>query len=221
MNPRIRHSLAALAVTVAIAAAIWIGRDVARNPEPKMATQTQLQIRTDLSQQPDTSIAAPAPVASAVEMPEPQAPSNDDPRVREFEQRAQFQQEVRSFFAQVPMLSSDERTARASSIAQQITQYEAAGEIAAAEALTLRSGLIRETVPDPAEQVEAVAALQKHYFQQGKRKQAEWEARIDPEFELYKAREREIIAEVSALTRVPDGLSRDEYLRRRLQNARE
>lgn len=220
MNPRIRYSLAATAVTVAIATAIWIGRDVTRSPQ-KVATQTQLEIKTDLSQQPETSIAAPTPVASAMEELQPQAPSNDDPRVREFEQRAQFQQDVRSFFAQVPMLSPEERTARASAIAQQITQYEAAGEIAAAEALTLRSGLIRETVADPAEQVEAMAALQKHYLQQGKRKQAEWEARIDPEFELYKAREREIVAEVSAMTRIPDGLSRDEYLRRRLQDARE
>jgi hypothetical protein len=85
----------------------------------------------------------------------------------------------------------------------------------------LRSALIRESVADPAEQVVAMAALQDHYRQQGVRKQAEWEARVDPEFELYKAREREIVAEVMAMTTIPDGLSRAEYLRRRLQSARE
>jgi hypothetical protein len=34
-------------------------------------------------------------------------------------------------------------------------------------------------------------------------------------------REREIVAEVMGMTSIPDGLSRDEYLRRRLQQARE
>jgi hypothetical protein len=40
-------------------------------------------------------------------------------------------------------------------------------------------------------------------------------------FQLYKVREREIVAEVMALQSIPDGLSREEYLRRRLQAERE
>jgi hypothetical protein len=141
--------------------------------------------------------------------------------VQRFQQRERFQQEVREFFARAPALPPEERAARARDIASAITHYEAEGEIAAAEALTLRSGLIRETVADPVEQLVAMRGLQEHYQQQGERKQAEWEARTDPELGLYKAREREIVDEVMAMTTIPDGLSRDEYLRRRLQSARE
>ena len=150
----------------------------------------------------------------------PSTPSGD-PRVEEFQQRERFQQEVREFFARAPALPPEERAARARAIARAITDYEAKGEIAAAEALTLRSGLVRETVADPVEQIVAIRGLQEHYQQQGERKPAEWEARSDPELEVYKAREREIVNEVMAMTTIPDGLTRDEYLRRRLQSARE
>ncbi len=155
------------------------------------------------------------------EIERPQSRPTVDPRVQKFQQRERFQQEVREFFARAPALPPEERAARARDIARAITHYEAEGEIAAAEALTLRSGLVRETVADPVEQLVAIRGLQEHYQQQGERKQAEWEARADPELELYKAREREIVDEVMAMTTIPDGLTRDEYLRRRLQSARE
>ena len=45
--------------------------------------------------------------------------------------------------------------------------------------------------------------------------------RNDPRFQSYKARERAIVAEVMALPRIPGGLTRDQYLRQRLQQARE
>lgn len=189
--------------------------------------------RTD----PPEAMPASAPVAESTEAPsrtqvhtvEPEVPASErpatrpttDPRVQKFRQRERFEHEVREFFARAPALPQPERAARAQAIAQEITRHEAAGEVAAAEALTLRAALIRESVADPAEQLEAIAALQEHYREQGERKQAEWETRADPEFELYKAREREIVAEVMAMTTIPEGLSRDEYLRQRLQRARE
>jgi hypothetical protein len=42
----------------------------------------------------------------------------------------------------------------------------------------------------------------------------------DPRFQDYKARERAIVAEVMGLGEIPGGLTRDEYLRQRLQQAR-
>lgn len=168
---------------------------------------------------PQTEVRTVEPQVPASERP--QARPSVDPRVQNFQQRERFEQDVREFFARAPALAAEERASRAQTIAGEITRREAAGEVAAAEALTLRSALIRETVADPAEQMEAIAALQEQYRREGSRKQAQWQARADPEFELYKAREREIVAEVMALTTVPDGLTRDEYLRRRLQSARE
>lgn len=218
MSKRTVHFIAAAGVSAGIAAAIWIGRDAAREEEPRMVQRPTAEL--DLAQpQPQSPTATSMPAAPAADRTAPQPVT--DQSAQEFERRAQFQQHVRAFFAQAPALPPAERSSRGQSIAQEITEYEAAGEIAAAEALTLRAALIRETVDDPAEQVEAMAALQEYYRQQGRRKQAEWEARVDPEFELYKAREREIVAEVRAMAQIPGGLTRDEYLRRRLQSARE
>ena len=43
----------------------------------------------------------------------------------------------------------------------------------------------------------------------------------DPRMQRYKAREKAVVAEVMAMTTIPGGLTRDEYLRERLQRERE
>jgi hypothetical protein len=214
VDARARNSLIVAGVAAA-AAVVWFMRPVEQQ-QPARSSVDAIEREPTQSQAPAR---APEPVAPATERP--QSRPTVDPRVQKFQQRERFQQEVREFFARAPALPPEERAARAREIARAITHYEAEGEIGAAEALTLRSGLIRETVEDPVEQIVAIRGLQQHYQQQGERKQAEWEARSDPELELYKAREREIVDEVMALTTIPDGLTRDEYLRRRLQSARE
>lgn len=214
MDARRRNSLI-IAGVAAAAALVWFLRPAEQQP-PAQSSVDAIEREPAQSQAPAR---ASEPAVPAIERPESRP--TVDPRVQKFQQRERFQQEVREFFARAPALPPEERAARARDIARAITHYEAEGEIAAAEALTLRSGLVRETVEDPVEQIVAIRGLQQHYQQQGERKQAEWEARADPELELYKAREREIVDEVMAMTTIPDGLTRDEYLRRRLQSARE
>lgn len=214
MDQRRRSSLIVAGVAAA-AALVWFARP-AEQQQPAQSSANAIKREPTQSQAPAR---ASEPAVPAIERPESRP--TVDPRVQKFQQRERFQQEVREFFARAPALPPEERAARARDIARAITHYEAEGEIAAAEALTLRSGLVRETVEDPVEQIVAIRGLQQHYQQQGERKQAEWEARTDPELELYKAREREIVDEVMAMTTIPDGLTRDEYLRRRLQSARE
>jgi hypothetical protein len=214
VDPRRRNSLIVAGVAAA-GAIVWFVRP-AEQQRPAQSSVDAIEREPTQSQAPART---PEPAVPAIERP--QSRPTVDPRVQKFQQRERFQQEVREFFARAPALPPEERAARARDIARAITYYEAEGEIAAAEALTLRSGLVRETVADPVEQLVAMRGLQEHYQQQGERKQAQWEARADPELELYKAREREIVDEVMAMTTIPDGLTRDEYLRRRLQSARE
>jgi hypothetical protein len=213
VDARVRNSLI-IAGVAAAAAIVWFMRPAEQ--QPAQSSGDAIEREPPLSPAPGRG---QEPVVPEIE--QPQSRPTVDPRVQEFKQREQFQQEVREFFARAPALPPEERSARAREIARAITHYEAKGEIAAAEALTLRSGLIRETVEDPVEQIVAIRGLQQHYQQQGERKQAQWQGRSDPELELYKAREREIVNEVMAMTTIPDGLTRDEYLRRRLQSARE
>jgi hypothetical protein len=214
VEPRTRNSLIVAGIAAA-AAIVWFVRPAEQQQSARSSVDA-------IEREPTQSQAPPrAAELAAPAIERPQSRPTVDPRVQKFQQRERFQQEVREFFARAPALPPEERAARARDIAGAITHYEAEGEIAAAEALTLRSGLVRETVADPVEQIVAIRGLQEHYQQQGERKQAEWQTRADPDLELYKAREREIVDEVMAMTTIPDGLTRDEYLRRRLQSARE
>ena len=85
----------------------------------------------------------------------------------------------------------------------------------------MRSGLVRETVEDPIEQTSrSVVSSSTTSSRANASRRSGRRVRIRS-CELYKAREREIVDEVMAMTTIPDGLTRDEYLRRRLQSARE
>jgi len=160
----------------------------------------------------------PAPAAevnqSATTM---SSPGSDNPI--DLAERARFNERAREFFAQAPALPPDEARQRAETIAKELSRIEQAGGMSAGETFLLRAGLIRATEPDEQKQAAQLRALEERYEIETRRRSAQ--AQSDPMFQLYKVREGEIVAEVMAMQSIPDGLSRDEYLRRRLQAARE
>lgn len=93
--------------------------------------------------------------------------------------------------------------------------------MSAGESFLLRAGLIRAAEPDEQQQAAQLRALKERYEIDTRQRTAQGSAQSDPMFQLYKVRESEIVAEVMSLQTIPDGLSRDEYLRQRLQQARE
>jgi hypothetical protein len=216
--------LAALGVLLAIAASVWFDHGTAPEQSAAVPGPQVSAVRVEPVVPVDTSIAAGPPPATeqpVVDGPALMDPPAADRRLQVFEERMRFHERVRTFFAQTPALSAREKRERAQELAQELTRYEAAREITAAEALLLRTALLRESVADPATQAAEITALRERYREESERKLAEWQQRYDPELEAYKAREQEIVAEVMVMTELPDGLTRDEYLRRRLQRARE
>lgn len=145
--------------------------------------------------------------------------SNDDPI--ESADRARFNEQAREFFAQAPALPPDEARRRADTISKELSRIEQAGGMSVGEIFLIRAGLIRATEPDEQEQAAQLRALKERYQADSRQRSARDGAQSDPMFQLYKVRESEIVAEVMAMQTIPDGLSRDEYLRRRLQAARE
>jgi hypothetical protein len=170
---------------------------------------------------PAVQVQAPEPNDAAVPPPqEEEATSSSaaaDPAMREHEARAAFHERVRTFFAQAPILSREEKQRTALELDEQIVEYERRRELSAAEALTLRLALIQETAPEP-ERLERMQALRDSYRA---RDEEHGGQAPDPMFELYKAREQEIVAHVASLHEIPGGLTREEYLRVRLQRERE
>ncbi|HEU5134939.1 MAG TPA: hypothetical protein VFU13_07330 [Steroidobacteraceae bacterium] len=137
------------------------------------------------------------------------------------ETRARFNEQARGFFASAAQMDEEDRLREAQRLEQELTRIEQAGGLSAGETLMVRAGLIRETVPAGAQQDAQLRALQERYRAETQRRVAAAQALSNPQFGSYKVRESEIVNEVMAMETIPDGLSRDEYLRQRLQSARE
>lgn len=198
---RTRVLLAGLAVA-ALAAAVLVGR----------------------SRESRASAAAPPPAATAATADgERQAALLRTPQAQALRDRQAFQSEARRYFRDAAALDAAERARRGRRIEQGIDAYERAGELSAGETVLLRTALIQATVPDRAEQMRQVEALAQRYRAHADARNAQWIAQQqnDPRFRSYKEREARIVAEVMAMRNIPGGLSRDEYLRQRLQVERE
>ncbi|QSP94917.1 hypothetical protein LPB19_00370 [Marinobacter salinisoli] len=208
-----RFKLASVAiggtVVIAAAAAIWIYT----TDTPNLAEQ------------------APAPKPGVIAIPQAVAP--DDPAITleqqqllqapetlTFARQLEFQGDVRAFFQQADRLTMEELTAQAAALKAQLTDYEEADQVTAAEALLVRIAIAKLEYPDEAEQKAAAEALIEHYQAESDARHQAWLAEPKPRFEAYKRQEKQIVEEVMGMQSIPGGLDRSEYLRQRLQQAR-
>lgn len=145
----------------------------------------------------------------------------DDPRVIRFSRDLEFQSRVRAFFEQADSLSDETRAQRAAAIEDQLESYRAEGKVSGPEALLLRLALARTLETDPQQQEAASRAVIREYRREAEQRMAQWHSRHQPEFAQYKQREQTIVEEVMAMDTIPGGMERNEYLRQRLQRARE
>jgi hypothetical protein len=149
------------------------------------------------------------------------AQADTSARPVDVQERARFNERAREFFAQAPALSPEEASRQAADLSQELSRIEQAGGLSAGETFLLRAGLIRSTVADEQQQLAQIRALKERYEADTRQRNAQASAQSDPMFDLYKVRESQIVAEVMSMQTIPNGLSRGEYLRRRLQAERE
>lgn len=179
------------------------------------------------STEPPTTLEAPIPQAADSDEPDQMAANSEQqqllnsPQARDLERRLAFQNQYRSFVQQAGQPEHAARQSEAERLSKRIDTLEAQGELALSEALLMQLGLIRATESDEATQKMKAQRLIERYQQISAEREARLAAQPDPNFERYKAEEKRIVEEVLALQSIPDGLSRDEYLRQRLQEARE
>jgi hypothetical protein len=166
------------------------------------------------AREPPADSPAPAPADAPARASENASPVD-------VHERARFNERAREFFAQAPALSPEEARQRAADLSQELSRIEQAGGLSAGESFLVRAGLIRSTVADEQEQATQIRALKERYEIDTRQRNALDAQQSDPMFQLYKVRESQIVAETLSLQVIPNGLSRDEYLRRRLQAERE
>ncbi|HSX71505.1 MAG TPA: hypothetical protein VLF16_11290, partial [Pseudomonas sp.] len=144
----------------------------------------------------------------------------NDPAVQGYRARLQFGADYQSFIKTSADLDEAQRRQRAAALAKEIDRREAAGELALSEALLLQIGLAQAEGGDEAAQKARADALVARYQALSQAREAR-NRTSDARFSQYKSDEKRIVEEVMALDSIPDGLSRDQYLRQRLQEARE
>ena len=204
---------AIIALTLAAVALGWVLHASKHTAEPANPTDA----RGTVGEAPeirDAPAYSPAPAPAG-------APVDASGSPVDVHERARFNERAREFFAQAPSLSPEEARQRADDLSQELSRLEQAGGLSAGESFLLRAGLIRSTVADEQEQLTQLRALKERYEVEARQRNARAAAQSDPMFELYKVRESQIVAETLSLQTIPDGLSREEYLRRRLQAERE
>ncbi|WAC64412.1 hypothetical protein OVA13_06495 [Pseudoxanthomonas sp. SL93] len=171
-------------------------------------------VASHATRQSSTALDNPSPALASLQA---------TPQARMHRERQHFEADAKDFFARAASMRAVERSERADALSRRIDHYEANGGLSAGEAVLLRTALVQATVEDPARQAEAVAAIADRYRAHADQRMAAFAAqqRNDPRFQSYKAREAQVVSEVMAMTSVPAGLTRDQYLRQRLQEERE
>lgn len=169
------------------------------------------------------SSSAQTPASTPAAADSRQAALASTPEARAYRSRLAFEQRVRGFLRDAHTLDENARREQAQAIGREIDQREQARELSAGESVVLRVSLIEAAEQDQAERIRQSQALVDRYRQQTAARQAAFEdqQRQDAGFQAYKAREAQIVLEVMAMTSYPGGMSRDDYLRMRLQEARQ
>ena len=144
------------------------------------------------------------------------------PEALAYRSRQEFEQETRNFLRDAPKLDDNTRNTRALALSREINRREQNREFSAGEAVMLRIGLIHAAVKDESERVRQAQTLIARYREQNVQRERAFQAqqRSDAQFQQYKAQEARIVSEVLAMQYYPDGMSRDDYLRQRLQETR-
>ena len=141
---------------------------------------------------------------------------------QQFHRYMDFERDMRRFLREQNAITQPERTRRARALMRRVDERERDKQLSAAEALKLKMTLIRAMEPDEKKQALQIADLIVHYQSDAERRQAAFlqSQKNDPRFQAYKSREAQIVAEVEAMRSFPGGMSRDDYLRQRLLEAR-
>lgn len=208
-----RVVLFSLPLAALAAVSLYANRDRLSPAEPAAATAKPL------AASPVASVDVPA--AAAEPLPEGLSQSElrellDSPRVRTYFQREREKQALADYFGGGDSALSDEQ------VWDLINRIESDGRMLAYEALALKLEWLERNSVDKAEFDAAAGDLVVEYQRRAEESQHHYDPYRDvPGFADYKAAERRIVAEVQQMSVFPDGMSRQEYLRKRLQEARQ
>ncbi len=200
---KIRLVSIGLVISAFLMLAMWLAAQQRQNSVARMIA-TQPEPTVPIVAEPSTGLAA-------------------TPEARADQSRLAFERQARAFLRDAPALDDATRMARARALSQDIDRREHNRELSGDEAMVMRVGLIQVAVEDPRQRVTQIQeVIDRHSQQKAARQRALLaQQRRDAQLKDYKVQEARIVSEVLAMERYPGGLSRDAYLRQRLQAVRD
>lgn len=137
------------------------------------------------------------------------------PRVKAYLDQEQAKQALKDYFANLGNLSSEQAW-------DAIEQVENENRVTGYEALSLKLAWLEKNSINEADFKQRAEALFNIYRDQAQSVISRYDPHTEvPGFSTYKDLERSIVEEVQQMSSFPDGMSKHEYLRKRLQEARE
>jgi len=137
------------------------------------------------------------------------------PRVKAYLDQEQAKQALKDYFANLGNLSSEQAW-------DAIEQVENENRVTGYEALSLKLAWLEKNSINEADFKQRAEALFNIYRDQAQSIISRYDPHTEvPGFSTYKDLERSIVEEVQQMSSFPDGMSKHEYLRKRLQEARE
>ena len=136
------------------------------------------------------------------------------------ETRQAFIEDLRHFLEQPERVPAAQRREFALSRMDAVRDYAERGEFSAAEAMMVQLELLRHVVPE-AEYEEAAQAMIDSAAEQSTAREEAWRFEQERRLQPSRERERAVLDEVESMESVPDGMTRGQDLRQRLQEERE
>jgi hypothetical protein len=137
----------------------------------------------------------------------------------EYQALFNVQQELKQLISQAPQLDDTTQAARILALQKELAKLKQAGKVSQPEALFLQLALLKITPDSEHAKAQAKKLIANYQQVANERHQAFVNNPSSDQIE-YKQQERLIVQEVLAMNSFPNGLSRDEYLAKRLNNAR-
>jgi hypothetical protein len=218
--PRRQRSFGLIAAGIAVAVVLslaWPDRaaDLGSAASAGALRSTAVADSGNAAVSADTGSAAATEQATAAT-----PPADEHPNVKRFQEFSDFQERTRDFLAKAAQLAPGERVKLAGELRNEVLVHEKEGQLVPVESLLLQLALTRLTAANDSEYRREAHALSESHKARSQSAEQAVRATPDPRFTDYKTREAAIVKEVMAMTSIPGGASREDYLRERLDQAR-
>lgn len=145
--------------------------------------------------------------------------SIEQARIRDYYDQLNASDQIKQQFAELEHLAVDAQESLAEELLSDIDSKENGQHISHSEAIFLKLALMKKILPQDRYVSYAEQLIEDHNALVKANEEA-YKNRSDPQFTHYKQQEAQIAREVLQMQEFPDGLTREQYLRKRLDEVR-